>query len=82
MPASDSEAAAELLAASSADSSADAAEDWLVELAGSGSETASDGDAFSTTVPASAELALGEELAASSSLEDIATGRCYSRLKA
>ena len=46
----------------------------VAELAGWGSETISDGDAFSMTVAASEELALGEELAASSSLEDIAAG--------
>ena len=73
-PASDSREAAELLALSSADSSADAAADLLAELSGSGSETISDGDAFSMTVAAAEELALGEELAASSSLEDIAAG--------
>ena len=59
MPALDLREAAELLALSSADSSADAAADVLAELAelaGSRSE----------------ELALGEELAGSSSLEDIA----------
>jgi len=73
-PSSDSDAAAELLAASSADSSADAAADLLAELSGSGSETASHGDAFSETVAATEEFALGEGLAASSSLEDIAAG--------
>ena len=73
-PSSDSDAAAELLAASSADSSADAAADLLAEPSGSGSETISDGDAFAMTVAAAEELAPEEELAASSSLEDIAAG--------
>ena len=68
----DSDAAAELMAASSADSSADAAADWLAELSGSGSETASDEETFSMVVAAAEELALGEELAAPSSLAGIA----------
>ena len=69
-PSSDSDAAAELLAAPSADSSADAAADLLAEP--SGSDTASHEDAFSDTVAATEELALGEGLAAT--LEDIAAG--------
>jgi hypothetical protein len=69
-PSSDSDAASELLAAPSADSSADAAADVLAEP--SGSDTASHEDAFSDTVAATEELALGEGLAAT--LEDIAAG--------
>ena len=61
---SDSDAATGLLAAA----------DLLAELSGSGSETASDGDAFSETGASTEEFALGEGLAASSSLEDIAAG--------
>jgi len=78
VPALDLREAAELLALSSADSSADAAADLLAELSGSGSEGTSDRDACSMDVAAAEELALGEELAESSSesssLEDIATG--------
>ena len=58
------------LAAPSADSSADAAADVLAEP--SGSDTASHEDAFSDSVAATEELALGEGLAAT--LEDIAAG--------
>ena len=72
VPALDLREAAELLALSSADSSADAAADLLAELSGSGSENTSDMDVCSMTVAAAEELALGEELAGSSSLEDIA----------
>ena len=72
--ASDSQEAAEHLALSSADSSADAAADLYPALSGSASETISDGDAFYMTVAAAEELTLGEGLAASSSLEDIASG--------
>ena len=64
----------EILALSSADLSADAAADLLAELSGSGSESTSDRDACSMTVAAAEELALGEELAGTSSLEDIAAG--------
>ena len=70
-PSSDSDAASELLAAPSADSSADAAADVLAEP--SGSDTASHEDAFSDTVAATEELALGEGLAATLE-EDIAAG--------
>jgi len=74
-PSSDSDAAAELLAAPSADSSADAAADLLAEPSDSSADAAaellaapsSDSDAAATEA-----LALGEGLAAS--LEDIAAG--------
>jgi len=74
VPALDLWEAAELLALSSADSSADAATDLLADLSGSGSENTADGDACSKTVAAAEELARREELAVSSSLEDIAAG--------
>ena len=73
-PALDLREAAELLALSSADSSADAAADLLAELSGSGSEGTSDRDACSMAVAAAEELALGEGLEESPSLEDIAAG--------
>ena len=74
-PPSDSDAATELLAAPSADSSADAAADLLAEPSDSSADAAaellaapsSDSDAAATEA-----LALGEGLAAS--LEDIAAG--------
>ena len=74
MPALDLREAAELSALSSADSSADAAADLLAELSDSGSEGTSDWDACSMAVAAVEGLALRGELAASSSLEDLADG--------
>ena len=68
-PSWESGAAAELVAAPSADSSVDAAADMLGEL--SGWDTASHGDVFPDTGDSEA-LALGEGLAAT--LEDIAAG--------
>ena len=68
-PSSESGAAAELVAAPSADSSVDAAADMLGEL--SGWDTASHGDVFPDTGDSDA-LAIGEGLAAA--LEDIAAG--------
>ena len=65
--ASDSKEAAILLGLSSADSSSDAATDWLSEPSSAGSE-----EAFSVAVAAAEEPALGGELATSPSLDDMA----------
>ena len=70
--AGDSREAAILLGLSSADSSSDATTDWLAEPSNAGSETISDEEAFSMAVAAAEEPALGGELAASPSLEDMA----------